>query len=149
MTERSSNVLAAVLAITHVAVLMAPAILLAAAAEKGGVADLHGVALLVASGALGALYGITIWGRLRRSARRGSTVDTLIATFDGLVVLALGATLLLFAALGAYAPTATVMINEGWPLVGLWLVVQLVAVGLAELTRRGVSRWLRRGPREG
>lgn len=148
MTAHALTAVRAGFALLHVAVVLAPAVVLAVTAEKGGIAGLHGYGLLATSGVVGTAYAVIVWRRLRRLLRDELPLtDAVIAAFNGLVVLALAASILLFVVLGAYAPTATILLNEGWPLVVLWTAVQLVAVGMAEVTRRGVARWLRRPAR--
>lgn len=133
----------AVLALLHPAVLLVPAIVLAGTADKGAVPGAHGRALFAASALLGAAHGILTWYRLRRQRHRGVHQRVaVIATFDGLVVLALLSTLLLFVALGAYAPLGIVLVNRGWPVLIPWITAQGVAVLLAEGTRRVVLAWL-------
>lgn len=143
MRGPTTKVTATLLAVAHVGVLLAPALILAFTARKGGVPGLHGYGLVVASGSVGllsaALASKDLW---LGPSDRSLSVSALIAAWNGLVVLAVAATGLLFVVLGAYAPLGNVLVNEGWPFVGLWTVIQLAAVVLAELTRRGVSRWL-------
>ena len=73
--------------------------------------------------------------------------DMWIAAGDALVVLAIAATLLPIVVLWRFADEHASMANRGYPVVVLWLGVQLVAVGLAELTGRVVFWWLEPHPR--
>lgn len=125
---------------------MAPSVVLALTARKGGLSGLHGVDLLLGSGIVGTFHAVVAYRRLtdeRRIAERA--VDAWIAAVDALVVLALGATLLLVGVLGGFADEHAVLINRGWSVVWLWVGVQLVAVLLAEATGRLVFRWLEAG----
>lgn len=132
-------------ALADAAVLMAPSVVLASTADKGGIGGLHGFDLLLASAVVATLHGALVFTRLSR--RRGAAarhLDLWIATFDGIVVLALSSTLLLVGVLGGFADTHAVLVNRGWWVVWLWLGVQLLAVALAEVTGRAVLRWLQR-----
>ena len=129
-----------VVVVLHVAVVLAPAAILALAADKGGIPDHDGAVLLAASGVVGLLLGGVAAAQLQTSG--ADLPDALLASFNALVVLALGSTGLLFLALGAYEPLAPVLVNRGWPVVVTWVLAQLLAGGLAELTRVGVRRWL-------
>lgn len=132
------------------AVILAPSLVLFGAADKGGLADSHGLDLLIASGLLAAGHAAIIWRRLRREVREaGRLADVWIATLDSIVVLALGVTLLLLLVLGGFADQHAVLVNEGWPVVALWIGVQVVAIAIAELSGRAIFRWLepRRPPR--
>jgi Kef-type K+ transport system membrane component KefB len=144
VTRRQLNrVAAGVYAVVDVAVLLAPSIVLADAAQKGGLTGAHGIDLVIASAVVGLLHAGVAYRRLvdenRLAARR---VDVWIAAVDSLVVLALAATLLLIAVLGGFAAQHAVVVNRGWPVVWLWVGVQLGAVVIAELTGRTVFRWL-------
>lgn len=124
---------------------MAPSVVLASTADKGGIGGLHGLDLLLASAVVATLHGAAVFTRLTH--RRNSherRLDAWIATFDGIVVLALSSTLLLVGVLGGFADTHAVLVNRGWWVVWLWLGVQLLAVALAEVTGRAVLRWLQR-----
>ena len=145
MTWRSGAAAASLLTFPalDVAVLVAPALVLAAAARKGGLPGAHGIDLVIASAAIGCVHGAVVWRRLWSELRNGvRIIDASIAAFDALVVLALAATGLLIVVLGGFAQTHTVLLNAGWPVVGLWVAVQLGAVTLAEATRSAVLRWL-------
>ena len=148
MTPRRSAVLLGMLAGLEAAVIVAPSIVLARTAEKGGVPGLDGLDLVVGSAALGFLHATLLARRLWRQRRAGRrTSDLVIATLDATVVLALASTVLVVGVLGGFAPQHGVLVNRGWPVLALWLGVLGVAVGLAELTRRWLLRWLGADPR--
>lgn len=135
-----------ILALLHTAVLVGPAVVLAATAHKGGLPQGDGWVLLGISGAIGTVHGAIAWRHLRQPpVARADRVDAVIAALDGLVVLALISTLLLFVALGAWAPGAYVLVNRGWTVLLGWAAAQVTAVVAAEVTRGRVVRWLRAG----
>lgn len=145
--RRHVEVAAAVLlAVAHLGALVAPAAILAVTADKGGLADLGGYDLLVASSVIGLLHAGVVAGRLRRARRRVGLTSALLAGFDGLFVVAVVASGLLFVLLGAQGPVGAVLINEGVPILVLWVAVQVVAVLLGEAVQRGVARWLAGAP---
>jgi hypothetical protein len=134
---------AAVFAVVDFLVVMAPAVVLAAAAQQGGLPDSHGLDLLVASAILGAIHAVIVWRRLRDETRHAHrVVDVWISEFDALVVLALGATMLLVIVLGGLAEQHAVLVNNGWPVIALWAGVQLTAIAISELTGRLLFWWL-------
>ena len=136
----------AAFALLDLAIIVAPSLVLAGAAEKGGLIGLHGLDLVVASSVLGSAHAALVWARLRRQLLQNSQMaDVLIATLNATVVVALATTTLLVVVLGGFAPQHAVLVNRGWPVLGLWIGVHLVAMALAELTRTLVLRWL--GPR--
>lgn len=146
MRRRDAIRLAAgVYAAADVAVIMAPSVVLAVAASKGGLSGSHGVDLVLASAAVGAIHAGIAFSRLidegRAAARR---LDVWIAALDALVVLALGATLLLVVVLGGFATQHDALVSEGWSVVWLWIGVLVGAVALAELCGRSLFRWLER-----
>ena len=129
-------------------VVLAPALAVKAAADRGGMGDTQGIDLLLASGALGVVHAVIAGARLRSEER---TVvrrpDMWIAAFDALVVLALAATILPVVVLWGFADEHASLANHGHPVVALWLGVQVVAVVLAEVTGRFVFWWLEPHPR--
>ena len=129
-------------------VVLAPALAVKAAADRGGMGDTQGMDLLAASGALGVVHAVIAGARLRSEER---TVvrrpDMWIAAFDALVVLALAATMLPVVVLWGFADEHASLANHGHPVVALWLGVQVVAVVLAEITGRFVFWWLEPHPR--
>lgn len=130
-------------AVVDVAVLMAPSLMLAATARKGGLPDSHGLDLVAVSAAVGVVHAGIVRRRLTDEARlaeRGT--DVWIAAFDSLVVLALFVAGLLIIVLGGFAAQHDTLINLGWSLLWLWAGVLLVAIVLAELVGRAVFRWL-------
>lgn len=139
----------AVFAVAHLAVIVAPGVVLALTARKGGLPGAHGIDLVIASSVIGTAHAVVVWLRLWRELRVGHrVVDACIAAFDALVVLAVAVTLLLIVVLGGFARQHAVLINQGWPVLGLWVLVQVAAVAMAELTRTAVLRWLASVPRQ-
>lgn len=146
MSPAVRRLLAVGVAAAHVGVLVAPTLILAAAADKGGVPDRDGTVLLTASLGVGIVSGSAA-ARHLVVQRVDDVRDVVIASLDALVVLALGATGLLFLALGAYEPAAPILVNRGWPVVATWVLAQGAAAALAEATRAAVLRWLGRDAR--
>jgi hypothetical protein len=129
-------------------VILMPAVVLNLSADRGGMGDLQGTDLVVASGVLAGVHAAVAGARLRSEARMAfRRSDMWIAAADALVVLALGATLLPTVVLWGLADEQASMADRGFPIVVLWLGVQAVAVGLAELTGRFVFWWLEPHPR--
>lgn len=134
---------AVLLAGLDVAVVVAPAAVLALTARKGGMPTTQGFDLLAASAVVGLVHGRVVWNRLRDEVTHAHRLaDVWIAAFDSLVVLALGATLLLLFILGGFAEQHAALLNQGWPILGLWIGIQLLAVAIAELSGRWVFNWL-------
>lgn len=129
-------------------VILAPALAVKLAADRGGMGDTKGLDLLVASAVLGGVHAVVAGGRLlseeRTAVRRA---DMWIAAVDALVVLTLAATILPIVVLWGFADEHASIANQGFPVVALWGGVQLVAVVLAETTGRVVFRWLEPHPR--
>lgn len=129
-------------------VILAPAVALKLAADRGGMGDLNGMDLVLASAALGVVHALVAGSRLRSEERMAvRRADMWIAAVDALVVLTLAATLLPITVLWGFADEHASMANRGYPVVALWLGVQAVAVGIAELTGRFVFWWLEPHPR--
>jgi hypothetical protein len=129
-------------------VILAPAVALKLAADRGGMGDLNGMDLVLASAVLGVAHAIVAGSRLRSEERMAvRRADMWIAAADALVVLTLAATLLPITVLWGFADEHASMANRGYPVVALWFGVQLVAVGVAELTGRFVFWWLEPHPR--
>lgn len=131
-------------------VILAPAVAVKLAADRGSLGGSEGVELIVASAVLGAVHAVFAWARLRSEERVAvRRADMWIASIDALVVLALGATLLLVAVLYGFADEHASLADRGYPVVALWSGIQIVAVALAEATGRLVFRWLEPHPRGG
>ena len=129
-------------------VILAPALALKLAADRGGMGDLDGVDIILASALLGAVHAVIAGLRLRSEERMAvRRADMWIAAADALVVLAFAATLLPLTVLWGFADEHASMADRGFPVVALWLGVQIVAVGLAEATGRFVFWWLEPHPR--
>jgi hypothetical protein len=129
-------------------VLLAPALALQLAAARGGLGGFAAMDLVLASAVLGALHATVAGVRLRNEERIAvRRADMWIAAVDGLVVLAIGATALLFAFLIGFPDEQSSLVDRGYPVISLWVGIQLLAIGLAELTARFVFWWLE--PHEG
>jgi len=125
------------------AVILAPALAVKLAAERGGLGGAQGLDLIVASCVLGAAHAAVAWTRFlfeeRTAVRRA---DMWIAAVDALVVLALGATVMLVAVLYGFSDEHASLANRGYPVVALWVGIQLAAIAVAEATGRFVFWWL-------
>ena len=145
--ELADQVAAAAYATVDFAVIIAPALALRLAAERGGMGDTHGVDLLIASAVLGAAHAAVAWSRLRFEERTAvRRADMWIAAVDALVVLALGATVLLVAVLYGFSDEHASLAHRGYPVVALWVGLQLTAIAAAEVTGRVVFWWLEPHP---
>jgi hypothetical protein len=124
-------------------VLMAPALAVELAADRGGIGDTRDLDLLAASTVIATVHAFIAARRLRwedhTAARRA---DIWIASVDALVVLALATTLLVVIVLALFPDEHAALVNQGYPVVVLWIGLQLTAVVLAEVTGRLVFRWL-------
>jgi hypothetical protein len=129
-------------------VILAPALVVKVAADRGGMGDTHGLDLVVASAALGTVHAVVAGARLRGEARsalrRG---DMWVAAVDALVVLGLAATVLPVVVLWGLADEHASVANHGYPVVALWAGVQAAAIVAAETTGRVVFWWLEPHPR--
>ena len=124
-------------------VILAPSLVLAGAAQSGGLPDSHGIDLVVVSALIASVHAGVVWRRLRREVdEAGRIVDVWIAALDSIVVLGFGTTLLLLLILGGFAEQHAALVNQGWPVLGLWIGVQALAVAIAEVSGRAVFRWL-------
>jgi hypothetical protein len=142
------RIAAAVYAAVDFVVILAPALALKLAADRGGMGDVDGMDLVLASAALGAVHAVIAGSRLRSEERMAvRRADMWIAAADALVVLALAATLLPITVLWGFADEHASMADRGFPVVALWLGVQVVAVGMAEVAGRFVFWWLEPHPR--
>ncbi len=145
--ELTDQVAAAIYATVDFAVILAPAIAVKLAAERGGMGGTEGVDLIVASSVLGAAHAVVAWSRLRFEERTAvRRTDMWIAAVDALVVLALGATLLLMAVLYGFSDEHASLADRGYPVVALWIGIQLAAIAAAEVTGRVVFWWLEPHP---
>jgi hypothetical protein len=99
--------------------------------------------ILLASVLVGLVHVALAWRRLRAEERdRGRRAPLWIAALNALVALALSASLLLLVVLIVFPDEHLTFGNRGAPFVIVWAAIQLVAVGLAELTARATYRWL-------
>jgi hypothetical protein len=143
----AGEVAAGAYAFLDVAVIMAPSLVLSTSAYQSGIAGSPSLDLVVASAAVGALHAVVAWTRLRTETRMAARrLDVWIASFDALVVLAVCVTLLMITVLEGFAGEHAILINEGWPVLALWIGVLLLAVALSEATGRLIFRWLERAP---
>lgn len=146
--ETVDRIVAVVYAIVDCAVILLPAVALKLAADRGGMGDLVGMDLVLASAGLGVIHAVVAGSRLRSEERMAvRRADMWIAAADALVVLALAATLLPVIVLWRFADEHASMADRGYPVWVLWLGVQFVAVVIAELTGRFVFWWLEPHPR--
>lgn len=129
-------------------VILAPALAVKLASDRGGMGDTKGLDLLIASLVLGGAHAVVAGARLRAEERTAvRRADMWIAAFDALVVLTVAATVLPIVVLWGFADEHASIANRGYPVVALWFGVQLVAVVLAETTGRVVFWWLEPHPR--
>ncbi len=130
-------------AVLCVAVLVAPAIAIKLAAGRSGMSGVSENDLLMASALLGAVLAVLSARRLRseelHAVRRP---DMWIAAFNALVVLMLGATVIPLVVLWGFTEEHATMAQDGYPVVALWVGLQVVAILLAEATGRFVFWWL-------
>ena len=129
-------------------VILAPALAVKLASDRGGMGDTKGLDILIASAILGTGHAVVAGRRLRSEERTAvRRADMWIAAVDALVVLTLAATLLPVVVLWGFADEHSSLANRGYPVVVLWAGVQFVAVLLAEATGRFVFWWLEPHPR--
>jgi hypothetical protein len=124
-------------------VIMAPALAIQLSAERGGVGEGEVLDVLIASMVIATVHAVVAGRRLRdeeRIAVRGA--DVWIASLDALVVLALSTTVLVVAVLASFPDEHAALASRGFPVVALWVGLQLAAVLLAEATARLVFWWL-------
>ena len=133
-------------------VILAPALAVKLASDRGGRGDTDGIDLMIASAVMGAVPGaghaVVAGARLRSEERTAvRRPDMWIAAVDALVVLTLAATILPVVVLWGFADEHASIADHGYPVVALWFGVQLAAVVLAETTGRVVFWWLEPHPR--
>jgi hypothetical protein len=129
-------------------VILAPALALKIASDRGGMGDTKGLDLVIASTVLAVTHALVAGSRLRSEERTAvRRPDMWIAAGDALVVLTLAATVLPVVVLWGFADEHASIASRGYPVVALWAGVQLVAVVLAEITGRVVFWWLEPHPR--
>lgn len=143
MKRSAALVGVAIFSALHLLVLAGPATVLALTADKGGLASLHGFDLVAISLLIGAGHAYIVEHRLRAELRQVDVrIDAFLAAFNALVVLALVTTGLFVGLLGGFAPQHAALVNNGWPVVGMWTLVLLGAVAAAEVVRSLMLRWL-------
>jgi len=124
-------------------VIMAPSLAVKLAADRGGLGDSKGLDLVFASAAIATPHAVVAARRLRYEERTAvRRADIWIASIDALVVLALSTTLLVVVVLAFFADEHAALTNRGFPVVLLWVGIQLIAVVMAEVTGRVVFWWL-------
>lgn len=129
-------------------VILAPALAVKIASDRGGMGDTEGLDLIIASTVLGTAHAALAGARLRSEERTAvRRADMWIAAVDALVVLTLAATILPLVVLWGFADEHASLANRGYPVIALWAGVQAVAVGIAEATGRLVFWWLEPHPR--
>ena len=135
-------------AVVDFLVIMAPALAVKLASDRGGMGDTKGLDLVVASAIIGTAHALVAGARLRTEKRTAlRRPDMWIAALDALVVLMVAATVLPVVVLWGFAEEHASLADHGHPVVALWAGIQLVAVVLAEVTGRVVFRWLEPHPR--
>lgn len=135
-------------ALIDFAVILAPAIAVKVASDRGGMGDTEGIDLVAASMLLGVVHAVIAWSRLQSEERVAvRRADMWISAGDALVVLTLAATMLPLVVLWRFADEHSSIADRGYPVIALWFGVQLVAVALAEVTGRVVFWWLEPHPR--
>jgi len=134
-------------AVDLVAVL-APALAVKLASDRGGMGDTQGLDLVIASAVLGSVHAFVAAARLLSEERTAiRRADMWIAAVDALVVLAIAATILPVVVLWGFADEHASLADRGYPVALLWAGVQGVAIVLAETTGRVVFWWLEPHPR--
>jgi hypothetical protein len=124
-------------------VIMAPSLAIKVAADRGGMGTSTGLDLIIASAAVATPHALIAARRLQVEERLAvRRADVWIAAIDSLVVLALATTSLVLVIFVGFAEEHAILAGRGFPVVALWVGLQLVAVGLAEVTARLVFRWL-------
>jgi hypothetical protein len=129
-------------------VILAPALAIKLASDRGGMGDTEGLDLVIASAMLGAVHAVVAGARLRSEERTAvRRADMWIAAVDALVVLAFAATILPVVVLWGFADEHASLANRGYPVLALWAGVQATAIVVAETTGRVVFWWLEPHPR--
>jgi hypothetical protein len=123
-------------------VVLAPAVAVQSGVFNAGVGSMD-TDLLAASAAAGAAHVVLSWRRLRDEERIAARrLHVWIAALNGLVVLALSASVLLLLVLYSFPDEHASLANRGFPVSLVWVGVQGVAVLLAEATARFFFWWL-------
>ncbi|GAB3348967.1 hypothetical protein [Modestobacter lapidis] len=125
------------------AAVVAPAVVLESAGDRGGVRGAVGADLIGVSAAVGVPAAVLAWRGVRRTTRAGrSRTDVWIAASCGLVTVAVAASALPTVVLHATTGLPVLDADAGWPVPALWAVCLGAAVVAGEASRRGVLRWL-------
>jgi hypothetical protein len=129
-------------------VIVAPALAVKLASDRGGMGDADGLDLLATSLVLGGVHAVIAARRLRSEERTAvRRADMWIAALDALVVLMIAATVLPVVVLWGFVDEHASLADRGYPVMALWGGVLLVAIVLAETTGRVVFWWLEPHPR--
>ena len=130
-------------ALVDLAVIVAPSVAIKQAADRGGMGDTPGVDLVIGSLIIGSVHAVIAGRRLQSEERIAlRRLDMWIAALNAIVVLGLLATLLLVAILRGFAEEHSSLANRNYPVLALWMGVQVLAVVCAEATGRFVFWWL-------
>ncbi|SOC50052.1 hypothetical protein SAMN05660748_2790 [Blastococcus aggregatus] len=122
---------------------VAPALVLEHAGDRGGLGASDGADLIGASMAVGVPAAALAWRRMRPSAwRSGSRTDVGIAGLISFSVLAAAASALPTLVLHATTGLAALDADSGWAVPVVWALTQAAAVVAGEATHRGVLCWL-------
>ena len=125
------------------AVIMAPSLAIKQAADNGGMGDTPGIDLVIGSLLVGSVHAVVAARRLQSEERVAlRRLDMWIAALNAIVVLSLLATLLLVAILVRFADEHSSLANRNYPVLALWVGIQVIAVACAEATGRFVFWWL-------
>lgn len=104
-------------------VILAPALSVKIASDRGGLGDTDGLDLLAASTVLGTTHAVVAASRLRAEERTAvRRADMWIASIDALVVLTFAATILPLVVLWGFADEHASLAHRGYPVVALWRV---------------------------
>lgn len=124
---------------------VAPALVIGQAGERGGLPTREEVDLVGASVAVGVPAALLAWRRVRPPAtRERSRTDVAIAALISFGVLAGAASALPAIVLHATTGLAALDADAGWRVPVVWAGSQLAAVAAGEASHRGVLRWLAR-----
>ncbi len=128
--------------IAVLAVVLAPAVVVQSAGNRGGAGTVATTDLLLISAAAGTVGAVLAWRAVSGTRSGGrAAADRWIAALSALAVLATGATL---------APTLALLLAVGIPggaplAPVLWGAALAIAGGTAALSGRRIHRWLGRG----
>lgn len=143
----ASGAAATAYAVLTFAAIVGPAVVIRLAAVRNGVEGAAGLDLVVGSALVGVVHAVRMWRRLHATHATPALLRTRwLAELNALVVLGLAATLLITTILTGFASFHAGLAADGYPVVALWIGVQVVAVALSELAGCGMYRWLAAHP---